>query len=49
MPADAVMDDHLDNLNIRRSAAHIPPGEDVYSEDKDFGDDDVPDPPVGRT
>jgi hypothetical protein len=49
MPADAVMDDHLDNLNIRRSAAHIPPGEDVYSEDRDFGDDDVPDPPVGRT
>ncbi len=39
MPADVVMDDHLDNLNIRRSRAHIPPGEDVYADDQAFGDE----------
>jgi hypothetical protein len=42
------MDARRDNANIRASAAHVPPGEDVYSEDGDFGDDRVPEPPVGR-
>lgn len=49
VPSDVVMDDAHDNENIRASAAHIPPGEDVYSDDGDFGDDDAPDRPVGRT
>lgn len=48
MPADVKMDDFRDNANIRESGAHIPPGEDVYAEDGDFGDDDVPQRPVGR-
>jgi hypothetical protein len=48
MPADARMDETLDNDNIRASRAHIPPGEDVYAEDGSFGDDDVAEPPVGR-
>jgi hypothetical protein len=49
MPADAQMDAVRDNANIRASRAHIPEGEDVYAEDGSFGDDDVPEPPVGRT
>ena len=48
MPADAKMDESQDNRNIRESRAHIPPDEDVYSEDAGFGDDQVPEPPVGR-
>lgn len=47
MPADARMDPVRDDANIRASGAHVPPGEDVYSEDGDFGDDRVPEPPVG--
>ncbi|MGR3486280.1 MAG: hypothetical protein ACU0BF_13110 [Paracoccaceae bacterium] len=47
-PADAVMDPTRDNDRIRASARHIPPGEDVYSEDGDFGDDRTPEPRVGR-
>ncbi len=47
-PADVVMDETRDSVNIRASAAHIPPGEDVYSEDRDFGDDDKVDRPIGR-
>ena len=48
MPADAKMDEGRDNASIRESRAHIPPGEDVYSEDSGFGDDQVAEPPVGR-
>jgi hypothetical protein len=48
MPTDARMDETRDNANIRASRAHIPPGEDVYSEDRGFGDDSAADPPVGR-
>lgn len=39
MPADARMDEVLDNANIRASAAHIPEGEDVYADDARFGDE----------
>ncbi len=48
VPADVVMDPEMDNARIADSAAHIPPGEDVYAEDGDFGDDRVAAPPVGR-
>lgn len=47
-PADAVMDPSRDNERIMASAAHIPPGEDVYDDDADFGDDAAPDRPIGR-
>lgn len=47
-PSDVVMDETRDNENIRASAAHIGVGEDVYSDDKDFGDEQVPDRPIGR-
>lgn len=48
VPADVAMDETRDDDNIRASAAHIPVGEDVYSDDKDFGDDQAPEPPIGR-
>lgn len=48
MPADVRMDDTRDNLQIRDSARHIPTGEDVYSEDREFGDDDLPAQPIER-
>lgn len=49
MPADVHMDDHLDNLNIRRSARERPEGEDVLDDDRRFGDDLTPTTPVGRS
>ena len=49
VPADVKMDELRDNQNIRASAAHIPPGEDVYSEDGDFGDERQAPIPRGRT
>lgn len=48
LPSDAIMDPTEDNAQVRASAAHIPPGEDVYSEDGDFGDDRIEDRPLGR-
>jgi hypothetical protein len=48
MPVDARMNETLDDANISASRAHIPPGEDVYSEDGGFGDDRLEEPPVGR-
>ncbi len=48
-PIDAVMDPTRDNELIGKPGAHIPEGEDVYAEDRDFGDDNLPDPPAGRT
>lgn len=47
-PADAVMDETRDGDNIRASAAHIGVGEDVYADDKDFGDDNKTARPIGR-
>ncbi len=48
VPADVEMNEFRDNANIRDSARHIAPGEDVYSDDKDFGDDNLSTAPVGR-
>ena len=48
VPADVAMDETRDGDNIRASAAHIPVGEDVYADDKDFGDDQLAESPVGR-
>ena len=49
LPSDAVTDPSEDNTQIQKSAAHIPTGEDVYSEDRDFGDDRLDTRPLGRT
>lgn len=49
MPTDALMDEAHDNASITASGRHIPAGEDVYSEDRDFGDDRLPTTPMGRT
>lgn len=49
VPADVAMADEHDNANISASGSHIPPGEDVYAEDRDFGDDQLGDRPIGRT
>ncbi len=48
VPADVAMDETRDSENIRASAAHIGAGEDVYADDKDFGDEQVPERPIGR-
>ncbi len=47
-PADAIMDDTRDNERISASAADIPAGEDVYDDDAAFGDDDIPNTPIGK-
>lgn len=49
VPSDIVMDEEMDDAQTRASAAHIPPGEDVYAEDRDFGDDMQPDAPIERS
>lgn len=48
-PADTVMDETRDNERISASARDIPAGEDVYDDDAAFGDDNLPDTPIGRT
>lgn len=48
MPADARVDETRDNANIRESARDVPTGEDVYADDRRFGDDMTSTPPVGR-
>ena len=47
-PADARMDEVRDNQNIANSERYISPGEDVYSDDREFGDDNLSERPVGR-
>jgi hypothetical protein len=47
-PVDVLMDEKRDNANIRESARHIPEGEDPLADDDGFGDEGVPDPPMGR-
>lgn len=49
LPLDVVMDETHDDASIRESGRHIPAGEDVYSEDADFGDDKTAERPAGRT
>ena len=47
-PSDAIMDESRDNARIMDAAKDIPAGEDVYSDDQMFGDDNVADTPMGR-
>ena len=47
-PADAQMDETRDDANIANALRHVAPGEDVYADDADFGDDRVADTPIGR-
>ena len=47
-PADIHMDETRDNVNIRESIRHVPPGEDASDDDRAFGDDNSAEPPVGR-
>lgn len=49
IPADVRMDELNDNLNIKESARHVAPGEDVYDDDRAFGDEQEAEPPVGRS
>lgn len=49
LPLDAVASEHRTSATIRDSAGHIPAGEDVYSDDRAFGDDNIAEPPIGRT
>ena len=49
VPLDVLMDESNDNDQIVASGRFIPAGEDVYSDDAAFGDDDIPDHPMGRT
>lgn len=48
VPADVAMDETRDDDNIHASAAHIGTGEDVYADDKDFGDQQISERPLGR-
>lgn len=41
IPADVVMDEFHDNKSINNSAKYVNEGEDVYSDDARFGDDDA--------
>ncbi len=49
IPADIVMDEHMDNERIRASASHIGEGEDALADDQAFGDEEVPERPLGRS
>lgn len=48
MPADVYADPSHDDAALRDSARHVPPGEDPMSDDQAFGDDNIPDRPIGR-
>ena len=49
VPLDVLMDESNDNEQIVASGNFIPAGEDVYADDAAFGDDDIPDRPIGRS
>ncbi len=49
LPADVYMDERHDDASIRDSGRSIPVGEDVYDDDRLFGDDDKDETPIGRT
>ena len=49
VPADVMTDEMNDNERILASHREMPAGEDAYSDDGRFGDDDKDEPPVGRT
>lgn len=48
MPLDARMNSTRDNEQISDSAKNIADGEDPYSDDAAFGDDDIADRPIAR-
>lgn len=48
-PADTVMDDTRDDARISASARDLPDGETPLDADKAFGDETLPDSPMGRT
>lgn len=48
LPVDAATDETHDATSMRAAGRHIPQGEDVYSEDADFGDERMAEPPIGR-
>ncbi len=47
-PADAVMDPTRDNARINASAQNIPAGEVPSNDDRRFGDDNTPEPPLAK-
>ena len=49
LPLDVYMDERHDNESIRDSGRSIPTGEDVYDDDRMFGDDGKDETPIGRT
>jgi hypothetical protein len=48
MPADAYADPAHDAAAARESRDYVPEGEDPLADDRRFGDDEVPDRPIGR-
>ena len=48
-PLDVTTDEHLDNRQISRSGANVPAGEEPLDDDRKFGDDSTPEPPVSKT
>jgi hypothetical protein len=48
MPADAYAAPQHDNAAAKASARYIPEGEDPLADDERFGDDHVPERPMGR-
>lgn len=48
MPYDAYADPSHDNSAAMDAGRYIPDGEDALSDDRRFGDDDVPATPMGR-
>ena len=48
MPSDAFAHPTHDNAAARDARRYVPPGEDPLSDDARFGDEDQPEPPMGR-
>ncbi|SHI31992.1 hypothetical protein [Wenxinia saemankumensis] len=48
VPADVMTDETNDNERIMASRREMSPDEDAYSDDSKFGDEETPQPPVGR-
>jgi hypothetical protein len=48
MPADAYADPAHDQQAAQDAGGYVPEGEDPLADDRRFGDEDVPDRPIGR-
>lgn len=48
VPADVMTEEAVDNARILAARREMAADEDAYSQDGKFGDDDTPEPPVGR-